>query len=95
MESRKLEVVPQDFLLGFKSCVSTSRCLFAERLVHKVKKKERRKQKEEGKNDANLKTSPLFFPTSSFKEKDSPCIAMRCFINVPLRTLLPVLITPI
>lgn len=49
MESRKLEVVPQDFLLGFKSCVSTSRCLFAERLVHKVKKKERRKQKEEGK----------------------------------------------
>lgn len=49
MESRKLEAVPQDFLLGFKFCVSTSRCLFAERLVHKVKKKERRKQKEEEK----------------------------------------------
>lgn len=94
MESRKLEVVPQDFLLGFKSCVSTSRYLFAERLVHKVKKKERRKQKEEGKNGCKSQDFSLL-PTSSFKEKDSPCIAMRCFINVPLRTLLPVLITPI
>lgn len=60
----------------------------------KLKRRKEENKKKRKKNGCKSQDFSLF-PTNSFEEKDSPCIAMRCFINVPLRTLLPVLITPI